>query len=309
MQRFIGLLAFAVLGMLAATNATAIDFPQSPIDLPSEDPLIIACRAGDIDQVQRLVELGVSLNSADKNGLFPLLIAVYKGNLPLVRYLLSDGADVNYQTFHGPAINGSKTEETALFLLESGADLNLHIRNEGDRLVSHLLFFKAAGCGWNQLLAKVFESVIGPDIRNYNGRTPLFAAAGGGRLETMEILLGWGAQVDATDERGLTPLSDACFRRQLKAAKALIAAGADPSHQTKSGKTVLTVTVSRCWNPLINYRERDNMPILELLMESGAIMERETLTRLQNTRTCQAEYQFLKDGFERRSAALNTSAD
>lgn len=302
-------LALAVIVVLAATSATGTDFEPSSFDIPSGDPLIEACRKGDIDQVQRLVELGASLNSTDKNGLFPLKMAAHKGNLTLLKYLLGDGADVNFQPSYWPAITNSKTEEIALFLLESGTDLDRHRKGKHGMLVSDSLFFVAARNGWKTLLARVYKSESGPDQRLSNGRTPLYGAARGGHLETVRMLLSWGAEVDVSDDDGFTPLIGACCSSQLNTATELISAGADPSHQTKSGKTVLTVTVSRCWNPFVNYRERDTMPILELLMESGAIMERETLTRLQKSRSCQAEYEFLKDGFERRAVALNASAD
>ena len=46
-----------------------------------------------------------------------------------------------------------------------------------------------------------------PQVRNSHQRTPLFEAAKLGRDVMVTWLLGMGAQVDAGDRRGMTPLS------------------------------------------------------------------------------------------------------
>lgn len=87
-----------------------------------------------------------------------------------------------------------------------------------------------------------------------HGRTPLLLAAGaqipsttklvGGRKNTVqsnedvrpiEVLLSHGADVRAQDEDGNTCLHQACAWGNLKSARVLVQAGADPLSQNKSG--------------------------------------------------------------------------
>jgi ankyrin repeat protein len=307
MKKSLVFVASSILLAVVGSYVVATDFPPSPLNEPSDDPLTVACRAGNLDDVRELVQSGISLNSADEAGLFPLLIVSHSGDLPLLYYLLDNGADVNFHPFLGPAIVVSRTEEIALLLLDHGADLDRRLKNQGGRTVANLLLFKAASNGWNVLLRQVYQRFNDPDQRDFYGRTPLSGAARYGHVETVRILLEWGATVDAADQHGLTPLMEACCAGQVSTAKVLITAGANLNHQHESGMTVLTLTVFRCWNPWPDFVIRDNMPILKLLVEAGAKIEKETLEKLQDT-PCKAEYEYLTSEYELRSAASpNTS--
>ena len=57
--------------------------------------------------------------------------------------------------------------------------------------------------------------------------TPLFLAAGEGRLDAVRYLLDQGANVNARDERGRTALTEAAFYGNASVVKELILRGAD----------------------------------------------------------------------------------
>jgi ankyrin repeat protein len=129
---------------------------------------------------------------------------------------------------------------------------------------------------------------------------PLHAAVNeledGGPLEALILLLRHGARVDGLDaDRDATPLLMALFRKQLEAARILLAAGADPNFRGGEGDSPLRVCVEhgqremaamllRCgatqtlddagglsgMTALGRAASRLDIPMLELLLEAGA---------------------------------------
>merc|ERR1711988_1205434 len=69
------------------------------------------------------------------------------------------------------------------------------------------------------------------------GRTPLHSATLGGAMDTMQLLLDNGANVNAAAAGGGTPLHYAARYGRLGAATLLLRAGADASAQDRSGDT------------------------------------------------------------------------
>ncbi|NHE58974.1 tetratricopeptide repeat protein [Cyclobacterium plantarum] len=61
--------------------------------LQAQTPLLDAIKAGDLPQVQELVETGTDVNALDKNGATPLMWAAYQADLEIVQWLVHYGAD------------------------------------------------------------------------------------------------------------------------------------------------------------------------------------------------------------------------
>lgn len=78
----------------------------------------------------------------------------------------------------------------------------------------------------------------GADInaRNKKGRTPLHYAARGGNLSVVKYLIKKGADVNALDDDRNTPLHEATARNRKDIVMILIANGADPTIKDKFGK-------------------------------------------------------------------------
>jgi hypothetical protein len=87
------------------------------------------------------------------------------------------------------------------------------------------------------------------DARNHRGAQPLHYAADGipgslawspdAQRETITALIDAGADPDAIDKSGVTPLHRAVRTRCAGAVAALLAGGADPSHPNKRGSSPL----------------------------------------------------------------------
>lgn len=99
---------------------------------------------------------------------------------------------------------------------------------------------------------------------NEEGATPLMLAAGAGHLELVELLIKAGAKVDAADARGWTALFKALFNYEQnrgfpEVVSALIDAGANIEHQVAYGTRPLMIAAG--------YGEAR---VVEVLLAAGA---------------------------------------
>jgi hypothetical protein len=104
------------------------------------------------------------------------------------------------------------------------------------------------------------------DVRGRVGRNPLHAAAYSGNLEMVRILMEYNpADINARDEDGLTPLSWASARYNLKDGSVhqlLLEHGADINTQDQFGGT-----------PLYYASSREALEVVRVLLEHGADVE------------------------------------
>lgn len=77
------------------------------------------------------------------------------------------------------------------------------------------------------------------NARNDKGETPLVVASNIGFVEGVEVLLGLGARVDEANSTGETPLIAAAHRKDAGMARVLLKAGADPRRSDNSGRSAL----------------------------------------------------------------------
>ena len=83
---------------------------------------------------------------------------------------------------------------------------------------------------------------------NVNSRnddsTPLFLAAGGGRLEGVRYLLDQGADINAREQQGNTALTEATYYGHIEVIKELLLRGAD-INAIGQGGTALDVAIDK----------------------------------------------------------------
>jgi hypothetical protein len=99
-----------------------------------------------------------------------------------------------------------------------------------------------------------------PDSKDKKGIPLLCISARNGHVNTLEVLLRSGAQVDIiADDRGSTALIDSAMGRHKDAVKTLIEAGADVNVKSKDGQTPLIIVVGA-----------GDEEIVEMLVKAGA---------------------------------------
>jgi ankyrin repeat protein len=187
-------------------------------------PLMIAAERGHLAGVRLLLELGFPVDARDPRwpGSTPLHRAALKGHLPVVRELLARGAPltVREQTYGGTpigaatqaSINGYEHELTGgvavkEFLLERTSDV-----------------FDLTRHGRTERLAGILAREPGlAQARVLSGYTPLhFLKDDTPKLDAViELLLAHGADLEARNEAGQTPLEFALHTDQEQAAEAL----------------------------------------------------------------------------------------
>ncbi len=155
-------------------------------------PLHEAARKGDADAAKRAVERGAQLEETDASGEPPLLIAALAGQVEVVRLLLDAGAD-------------------------------LHASNTGGLTALH-----AAAYGGHAEVVRLLIARGGAvnESKNFYQMSPLHAAAEEGHAEVVALLLDAGANIEAKERNGYTPLTQAGWREYWEAADLLMKAGA-----------------------------------------------------------------------------------
>lgn len=107
----------------------------------------------------------------------------------------------------------------------------------------------------------LIEQGANPDARDEEGRTPLFSAVLGNSVGLVGLLLEAGCDVNARDHEGWTALHFAAQEHLPELARILLGRGADPNAQDRDGNSVL-------WRAVFSARGRDD--IVQLLRQAGA---------------------------------------
>lgn len=106
-------------------------------------------------------------------------------------------------------------------------------------------FFQLAGNGTPQQVQAALNNGADVNAPDKDGKTPLMAAAFNPNSEVIVTLLKAGANINAQDNDGGTPLIwAAAFNQNPDVILMLLRAGADPKAKTKEGQTALDLAQS-----------------------------------------------------------------
>ena len=193
----------------------------------AEDPLIAARARATLVKPRSLNEtLQTAANGTD---------AAY------VKALLEMGADPKYSSSDGwtalmvAAVYG--TAQVVDILIQAGSDLNAVDKNCGGQTV--LMWAARSGREAKQKVRALLKAGADPKRTSNDGYNVLMSAAGGGDLETVEFLLGFGLKVSIPDHAGETALMAGARSGNARILTALLQAGADKNAMDKEGMTAL----------------------------------------------------------------------
>jgi len=138
----------------------------------NDDAIVIAARRGDLDEVTRLYDDGVSLDSTDYIGFTALIAASDQGHSSIVDYLINilininNGAALDSRVRGGPtalmmaASNGK--EKVLKQLISAGADLNVR-SNNGNTALMRAVFYDRRSCLAQLLMERADDTIVNED--------------------------------------------------------------------------------------------------------------------------------------------------
>jgi serine/threonine-protein phosphatase 6 regulatory ankyrin repeat subunit B len=258
---------------------------DSPLNYGSDTLLLIAVRQGNLKMTECLLE-----HRADARRSPSILrAAVITGNLQLVKLLYDSGARDerrNTWTSGGTALQEAASKgqvEIVKYLLSRGVDVNADAGRNGKTvleaaastgiwdLVELILehhptdLYAAVVASINAGHDKVTMALIyqGIDLDGPNGETPLQAASRRGNAELVRTLVGMSADVNAAPEGyyGMTALQRAAYYGNLEVVRFLVEKGAkiNAPPATLGGMTALQAAASG-----------GNLQVVQFLLQHGA---------------------------------------
>ncbi|WP_041768572.1 ankyrin repeat domain-containing protein [Pseudovibrio sp. FO-BEG1] len=158
--------------------------------------------------VKKLLAAGVDINEANEAGCTALLWAISFGNVYIFELLVANQADVHQEDAVGTsplmvaAVKGSGV--MAQKLIDAGANAKLRQWggiNERDRTALHYASYRRRN---TEVLALLVKAGADIDAKEERGYTPLMAAARAGNIENVRFLVENGADALLANNAGLT---------------------------------------------------------------------------------------------------------
>jgi len=181
-----------------------------------------AAYQGDLSQLKRLLENGVSVNAADYDSRTPLHLSSCEGHSEVVQFLLARNAFVNARdrfscTALQDAVRHGKTEVQKILKEAGGQVVGME---------TALTMCEAAATGDVATIKTFVENGVDAVIPDYDARTALHLAASNGQIEVLNYLLSQDISFNPVDIQGGTPFDDAVRHDQKIAAQMLELRGA-----------------------------------------------------------------------------------
>ncbi|XP_071098364.1 putative ankyrin repeat protein RF_0381 [Haliotis cracherodii] len=269
---------------------TDLHATSSPADCGD---LYDASEAGHLEEVKRLLSLGVDVNCKGLRGRTPVMVAAYSGHRDVVELLVSQGADVSLvdevdnDILHLACVGGDlETVEFVLslnlvdinsrgersrtpvmraalgghrdvveLLVSEGANVSL-VDEDGDNIV-HLA---CVGGDLETVKFVLVLNVVDINRRGLGSRTPVMWAAVWGHRDVVELLVSEGANVSLVDEDGDNILHLACVGGDLETVEFVLSLNLlDINSREERSKTPVM------WAALGGHRD-----VVELLVSEGA---------------------------------------
>lgn len=208
-----------------------------PLD-DDRQPFLVAAHEGQLEAVEVLVAAGAGVETSSEDGTTALAMAAHEGQLAVVNYLLTKGAKPNKANNDG---------WTALHFSASEGQVNV---------MKQLL---AAGAN-----IELPVSTTRTNWNNHEGRriimrgwTPLLLAIEEEHVESTKTLLEARANVNIPVEKTVYTLAGDWYNKN-----------------TQTGQLLYVATG---WTPLMEAVEKQNLPLVKLLLEKGA--DKKVLTK------------------------------
>ena len=205
----------------------------------NDAPLPLAIEGGHAGIVENLLIGGANHAERGSSGDYPIHLAARRGNGDVVLALVQKGVDVNCRDARGRpplAVAVIENHVSAVKALLAGGVDDVDYRM-GNARSTPLHVAAASGNKAASIITALVEGGADIEARNRAGKTPLYISACFGSRASVLALLRLGADANTRLGHGLTPLHGVCRAGNLAVADLLLRWGADETAVNKYGKT------------------------------------------------------------------------
>ncbi|MFV1956867.1 MAG: WG repeat-containing protein [bacterium] len=198
---------------------------------------------GDLEMVKSAVGSGADVSVSDMYGLYPLSRAAFNGHEEIVRYLIEKGSNVNGRGLDTPPIfQAAEGGNTSIFrlLLENRAKVKFK-----DPYSKRTILHAAAKGGQADIVRELIAKKLKVDARDKDGITPLMLAASSGGAGAARLLIENKAKVNQASKlyndlvANWAPIHFASYMGAYATLKVLLENGADAEAEEGRGYTPL----------------------------------------------------------------------
>lgn len=250
-----------------------------------DQQLFAAIDHRDLVAVENLLQQGAHIEARTTNGVTPLMNAAESGNVPLVGLLLEHGADAGARDDQGETaltwaarggwvkpvnllarFSDTKEKNRALFAAVEGGPVSIEIDISTLPKPSQ---HQAAEVeeSWTGVVEALLDSGAEIEARDQGGSTPLISAAAFAQTDIFRLLINRGAKLSVRDRYGNTPLIAAaceCALATMNSAYDVIGIilnqGANVNARNHKGETALIMASGMT----------GDSRVLDLLLSRGA---------------------------------------
>jgi len=204
---------------------------MSSTNTAREQELIEAVKRGDEDRARGIVSMQPELADTRDGNVPIVMLATYHGHRGIARSLVDQGATVDIFT----AAATGNADRMAMLIASDREAVNSW-SSDGWTPLALASFFGHREAARLLIAAGADLHATG---QNETANMPLHAAVAGKRQELVEMLVEQGANIDATDGRGWTPLNLAAHEGPVATIEYLLAHDADVTLANNDGRTPL----------------------------------------------------------------------
>ena len=205
------------------------------------------------ETLQAIIDHGANIHAANKKSVTPLMQALQTGNINAINVLLNAEADLNIIDKDGDtclhrAVRARCSKEILQSVIHCGANVNA--TNKSSVTALRL----SCQTGNKDAISELQKAEADPNISDADGYTCLHDAVDVRfNKETLQAIIDHGANINAANKEGVTPLMQAFQIGNINAINVLLNAEADLSIIDKDGDTCLHRAVRvRCSKKILH---------------------------------------------------------
>lgn len=216
--------------------------------------LMRACERGHLEIVVYLVHRGADIMQWNVWGRTALLIAAYCGHPAVVNFLIASGSHTSGSSIDGKTALHIAIERNFATVVSLLVNLGCSVHDKANSGESSIQL--AAAKGNVHIIDILLEK--GADITEC-----LCAASNAGNIQVVKHLISLGADCNASDDRGWTPLMYGCATDQSATVACLITSGAMLNMDHPDVKSVIKLASGNCIKLLQQHLATDDFSKLE----------------------------------------------